>query len=116
MSETVEVPVEPTARMIENAGQLLSPMYSLTECYAMFREVWAEALRCRPGGSTVEAPELTTDCARLLPCGAIDDADFESIEMALDAAGAPCRAPDGRWLKLNERIDALSARGVPCRG
>lgn len=49
--------------------------------------------------------ELTADFARALPGGKLDDSTYEAIESALDKAGAPCQASDGRWLNLPERID-----------
>ena len=43
------VPVKPTDRMVENGGQTLNPMYTLTECYEAFRKAWAEAIdTCYP--------------------------------------------------------------------
>lgn len=49
--------------------------------------------------------ELKADFVRSLPGGKLDDSDYEAIETALDKAGAPCQASDGRWLGLAERID-----------
>lgn len=50
--------------------------------------------------------DLTADFARALPGGKLDDATYETIESALDRAGATIQ--DGpRWLTLPERVDAL---------
>jgi hypothetical protein len=54
------------------------------------------------------APELTATCQKLLPGGIIDDATYAEIEDALDRADAPATV-GGRWLKLHERIAALTA-------
>jgi hypothetical protein len=39
---------------------------------------------------------LTMSFARSLPGGALDDATYETIEIALDRLDAPMTAPDGR--------------------
>jgi hypothetical protein len=62
------------------------------------------ALRAEPQ----TAPELTATCQKLLPGGIIDDATYAEIEDALDRADAPATV-GGRWLKLHERIAALTA-------
>lgn len=53
-------------------------------------------------------PELTSEMARALPGGGMDDSTFSQIEDALDLAEAPSTA-GGRWLTLVERIAALKA-------
>jgi hypothetical protein len=44
----VAVPREPTEAMIY-IGQMLSPSMTLTECYELTREFWAEMLAAAPG-------------------------------------------------------------------
>jgi hypothetical protein len=66
------------------------------------------ALQIKAGAQPQTAPELTATCQKLLPGGIIDDATYAEIEDALDRADAPATV-GGRWLKLHERIAALSA-------
>jgi hypothetical protein len=64
--------------------------------------------RALAGAEPQTAPELTATCQKLLPGGIIDDATYAEIEDALDRADAPATV-GGRWLKLHERIAALTA-------
>jgi hypothetical protein len=66
------------------------------------------AQQSQADNSPQAAPELTATCQKLLPGGIIDDATYAEIEDALDRADAPATV-GGRWLKLHERIAALTA-------
>jgi hypothetical protein len=57
-----------------------------------------------------ETKPLQADCTKLLPGGKLDDATYQQIEEALDRADAPCRAKDGKWLSLAERVSTLQTR------
>ena len=60
----------------------------------------------------LEGGGLTATMTRALPSGTFDDATYEQIEAALDAAEAPS-IDKGRWLKLHERVAALARRATP---
>lgn len=64
-------------------------------------------------GTVSESGAVVPDFTRSLPSG-LDDASYSQIETELDRIGAPIRDPDGRWLKLHERVAALRTR--PGRG
>jgi hypothetical protein len=42
------VPIEPTNTMVEGASSMLPTSLTLTQCYELFREVWAVALSLVP--------------------------------------------------------------------
>lgn len=65
----------------------------------------------RVEAALAEGEPLTFDCLRLLPGNVMDDATYQDVEAALDKLEAPCQAPDGRWLKLHERVAAIAAMG-----
>jgi hypothetical protein len=68
----------------------------------------AHSTSVREASSPQATPELTATCQKLLPGGIVDDATYAEIEDALDRAEAPSIV-GGRWLKLHERIAALTA-------
>lgn len=68
----------------------------------------AERLAALSRAPEAEEPELTADFLRGLPGGGLDDSEYQAIEDALDRLEAPCQAENGRWLKLHERVSALS--------
>lgn len=82
---------------------------SAARTFTKMRDLLNAALS-HAAGQEADKP-LTADMAKALPGGNLDDSTFQSIEEALDAAEAPMRGADGKWLTLPERIRALS-RGV----
>lgn len=80
---------------------------SLIEWDAFLRELNA-ALATREE-APAEAGELVADFTRSHPSG-LDDSTYEQIEDALDRADAPINGPDGKFLTLAQRVEAIRAQ------
>jgi hypothetical protein len=105
------VPKEPTQEMMEagvvtamnvNSTTIGLPWTSLISL--MMRAGFKSMLSASP---TPPEP-LTADFTKTLPGHVPDDASYEQIESALDRIDAPSVGEYGQWLKLHERIAALS--------
>src|SRR5690606_27885055 len=107
----------PCTVALVNADSARSPAPSYRDAYEGAREDlldWkgraqrAEARLRSLGWAGIDASEPPTPSAPV-----VDDSTFSEIEDALDRLNAPARAADGRWLKLTERISALSGVSAP---
>lgn len=78
---------------------------SVIKAYAPDERLLLEALATREA----EAGELKADFSRSHPSG-MDDCTYEQIEFALDRADAPINGPDGKFLTLAQRVEALRAQ------
>lgn len=90
---------------------------NLTDEENMIREAWitldVTAHRLAALATREEAPseagELKADFSRSHTSG-MDDCTYEQIEFALDRADAPISGPDGKFLTLAQRVEALRSQ------
>jgi hypothetical protein len=111
----VRADLPPQHEIRELIDSFEKPDNDTRRAFASHRRTWiVQCLRAvlvkrsQADSSPQAAPELTATCQKLLPGGVVDDATYAEIEDALDRADAPATV-GGRWLKLHERIAALTA-------